>query len=918
MVTETPSVYPSKSAINDFVLCDCCRTYYAELIFCCENFHKDLELGSTSFSNNNHEDCLFHHREDSLHLQTSEITLFDDEEIEVQSEQLYMSNETIKTDEDNKEVMAMGDNTPLAASDAPSIVDESFRDGYSVNAELASFLSRPVLTRTYTWTEGSTILQTFNPWVDYFNNPIITRKLQNYAFLNCNLKVRILINASPFYYGYAFACYGPMTSGPAFDPGYIFNSYNTAGAFMALSCRQRIDIYPSKNQGGEMTLPFIFPLNWLRIGKLSDFEAMGGIAIVSTDPLFNANSVVGSNVTIQVFVWAEDVMVSGPTSELPLQTDEYRKVGKISSVATKIADVSGMAAGALPPLLKPYALATQIGATSLASIASLFGYTNVPVVDDVTGFKNLPFHGLASSEISTPQEKLTIDPKNELTIDNRLAGGKGDDELSIQYLCSKKNVFSLVNWTSTDAAGTIINTINVSPSLSCSAAGAYTKSSAQPCYHPPMTLVAKNFRYWRGTMVYRFKFVCSQYHRGRIGIIWDPAHVTTTDYNYTTNYSRVVDLAEESEIIIKVPFMQPTSYLKVGFNPVSANIPIGTATTATFNEEVHNGKIILKVLTNQTSPVASADVLVYVETSMEDADFAGPTDPQIDNYGSYLQIQTDEKQIIVQESNIAGIDIKPPQHLHSVYMGEKIGSMRQLMRRRAFYRSITGPTNTTSTQFVWTPNIARRPAYTGFDSSNSTTVAVKVLTGPATSGFNFVNELVSNMFAPCFVGERGSYNYDINLSTPRNSGIDSITCSRSYVTTSFANETTSYSTTSTGSSQKQNTLLFGYQGVGKQGSALTNQKTQAGLSVQAPFYSQYRFASTNPLVRRAGNAFDDTIYDTMMMTVSSPAIGTIADPRNELSNTNINLYCGIGTDFQLLCFVNVPAIWYYTTRPVSS
>jgi hypothetical protein len=700
--------------------------------------------------------------------------------------------------------------------------------------------------------------------------------------------------------------------GGGYDPGRLHNSTQRVGSFMASTCRQRIDILPSKNQGGEMTLPFIWKANWLKIGVASDFSNMGEFVVTSTDVLYNANSTIGTDVTLQIFAWAEDVVVSAPTSELPLQTDEYRQTGKISSIATTVADTMDLAVGAIPPLLRPYALATSIGARGISAIASIFGFTNVPVIDDVTGFKNLPFHGIASSEISTPQEKLTLDPKNELTIDNRIAGGDGTDELAIQYLCSKKNVFSLRNWLSTDAPGDVICEINVTPNLSLGVDGIYTLNSIDPCYHPPMALVAKNFNYWRGTMVYRFKFICSQYHRGRIAILWDPVHGVAANFDYTTNYSRIVDLAEESEIIIKVPFMQPTSHLFLGFDPILANIPCGTATVAAFSENRHNGKLILKVLTNQTSPVASADVLVYVETSMEDADFAAPRDPQQVAYGSYLQIQTDEQQVTVKECNIADVEIKPPQNLHKVYMGEKISSMRALMRRRAFYTSLIGPNTSTTTAAVWTPFLSRKPVFAGYDLANTTTTAISTV-AVGSFGYNYVNELVSNMFAPCFVGERGSYNYDFNYTTNAKSGADNLSFSRSYHTYPTYYEG-SVAFTSSGTSQnKQSTILDSLSNIGKNGSALTNQKTQSGLSIQVPFYSRYRFTNTNPIHRRMGLPYDDSDFDNIIGTLNQPNI--INDVTKNFVTNSFEVYCGIGTDFQLLYFVNVPSVWYYFNRP---
>ncbi len=318
-------------------------------------------------------------------------------------------------------------------------------------------------------------------------------------------------------------------------------------------------------------------------------------------------------------------------------------------------------------------------------------------------------------------------------------------------------------------------------------------------------------------------------------------------------------------------------------------------------------------MTNQTSPVASADVLTYVEVSMEDADFAAPRDPQNILYGSYLQIQTDESQVTVKECNIADVEIKPPANLHSVYMGEKISSMRTLMRRRSFYRSLIGPdTAVASTAAIWTPLLSRKPLFTGYDSANTVDTAQRTI-GVGSTGFNYVNELVSNMFAPCFVGERGSYNYDFNCSSNAASGIDNMTVNRTYLTT-IAKSTMSVSHTSSSARlTKLYTVLDGLSYIGKNGSALVNQKTQAGLSVQVPFYSRYRFTSTNPISRYDGLAYDDSDTDNIILTINQPAI--VNATTKNFDRLSYEIYCGIGTDYQLLYFVNVPSIWYYVTPP---
>ena len=71
-------------------------------------------------------------------------------------------------------------------------------------ASLSEFLSRPVRIANITWLESNTVgtvLSTMFPWGDFFSDSRIKVKLQNYAFLSCDLHVKVVVNASPFYYG---------------------------------------------------------------------------------------------------------------------------------------------------------------------------------------------------------------------------------------------------------------------------------------------------------------------------------------------------------------------------------------------------------------------------------------------------------------------------------------------------------------------------------------------------------------------------------------------------------------------------------------------------------------------------------------------------------------------------------------------
>lgn len=107
-------------------------------------------------------------------------------------------------------LMQYVDETPGTDVDFNPIRDNTFYEGFSADASISKFLERPVLISSYTWEENTDLAYTVFPWFSYFNDPAIKRKIDNYALLSCNLRIKIMINASPFYYGLAYASYLPL------------------------------------------------------------------------------------------------------------------------------------------------------------------------------------------------------------------------------------------------------------------------------------------------------------------------------------------------------------------------------------------------------------------------------------------------------------------------------------------------------------------------------------------------------------------------------------------------------------------------------------------------------------------------------------------------------------------------------------
>jgi len=812
----------------------------------------------------------------------------------------------------NQETVEFTDQTP--------VVDEGYytplnptdlQDQISV-ADLAHFLSRPVRIGTFNWLESDSAdvsLGLFRPWHLFFNDARIKFKLNNFAFIKCNLKVKVMINASPFYYGCLGMAYQPL---PALTPNTIKAS--TGDQFlMPYSQRPISYIYPQHSMGAEMTLPFFYHKNWLDINTAQDFRDMGLLEFLTFTTLRSANGVTGTGVTVQIYAWAEDVELSGSTLSLALQSkemtaDEYGN-GPISAPASTIARMARTMRNI--PIIGKFATATEIGAQAISGIASLFGYTNVPVIENVLPYQPRAFGPLASTEIGFPNEKLTLHAKNELSIDPTLVGAPPGDPLAIDSFVKKESYILRSTWNTTNAADDILFYSRVHPYMFRQNGNAVNNVVD----HTPMAIPTVLFEGWRGDIIFRFKIIASPYHKGRLMIAFDPQgdavnNVVTVPQVTSAIYSQIIDIGECDDVEIRVPYNQALPFLRTETLNTVATIPFTNSLTPTWNvvENRDNGAIIVRVLTALTAPVLTApvNILCYVRGA-DNMEFGNPRRP-----GSQLShYQVQSKDISAEEHERKVMGSSGPMTLPSqmrINYGEIIKSLRVLLHRANFVYSQQQTGTSTYSSLVST--FGKLPPYYGFDP-NGIHVANRTV-GVGTSPFNYTKTNPVNWILPCFVGYRGSgvWTFNCNSLTGNTVHYDDIRVVREPVNNMvWDDDVLSSGSVTSSSTTPHNELITSLNTSG--GMALTTQKTQAGLSVLCPNYNLFKFNSTAPgntTVAPTGvTTQDGSADDTFYLSVSSTT--------GAINSLRIDKYWHAGPDFQPLFFLNVPSYYLQPAVP---
>lgn len=770
-------------------------------------------------------------------------------------------------------------------------------------AKLAQYLSRPVLIYTYNWPENSIVdpnTVSVRPWAAFFGAPAIVRKLHTFSRLRAKLHVKFVVNASPFYFGSIRACYFPLQDQRA--------DYQNASDQIPFSQTPGVYLEPATMTTAEMVLPFLWPSNWLDVRSISEFNSMGIIKFLQYANLRSANGVTGAGATIQVYAWAEDVELMGPSTVTPLQSDEYEtKEGTISGPASSVASVASKMTSV--PVIGEFARATEIGARAVSSIARMFGYSNPPIIDDVHGYQNKTFHAFSNSETRMPIDKLSLDPKNEVTVSSKVAGIAEDDPLAFKNLLTKESFLQGTLWNSAQSPDTNLWTAAVHPGYASPTAGGFFTTI-------PSAYTAFMFKYWRGSIKYRFKFIKTRYHTGRVAIMWDPAAnpISAGLAATTTLFTRIVDIQEEDEVEFIVPYKARTPLLAVKNVSDSYYSNGPTPTTIANDPESTNGVLTMKVLNKLTGPAANPeiDVLVYVSMG-DDFTFSVPVNipPTLSSADPLGVIQS-------QELDVSQSTPTVDQHVASITTGENLASLRPLLHRTSLSvvqflgdprQDTTGYKNCGNFYGKWPVGYGRMTNGLGWGLVGS-----PAATGRFSFNANHPVDFVSNMF----VGIRGSMNWHANV-VDGDSRVKTFAIERTYTNPTIIgtsvdavqNGFTRTWTKSTISGLQRDTSLgvapnYVRYPKGGAGVSLTNPTGQPALSINIPQYQPIRF--TPAFFRQRNFLSNDNKWNFENFAVYGSFWNTTSDPNGAWPI--VSLFASAGVDFQVLQFLCTPRLWY--------
>ena len=803
--------------------------------------------------------------------------------------------------------VVFSDQMSAYTTEVKSVMDPTRMQQDTYDAELKDFFARPIKISEIEWAIGSTLFVQFDPWSLYLENSRVSNRIANFNLLRCKLHLKFVINANGFMYSRVLSSYLPFHN---------WDALTESSALFPLDAVQEsqmphIFLNPTTSTGGEMILPFVWPKNNVYIPN-SEWDDLGRITLRSLAALKHANGATGV-ATITVFAWAEDMALNVLTSVDPStmspqageEIEEANREGMISGPATAVAKIA--AALAPIPALAPFATATSTAAAGIASAAKLLGYSRPPQTRDNLPIKPVITSSLALTTVPDTVQKLTVDDKQELTIDPRIAGLDMTDPLNLKTIASTESYLTSFDWAVGTAPGSLLWNGRVDP---CT----FNYDGSVKYHFPACCVAAMPFKYWTGTMKFRFQIMSSAYHKGRLKISYDPNWVANEEFN--TMYTRVVDLASETDFTISVSNGQDVTLLEHHL-PGIDSVTQMHGTSRYLSKEEGNGVIAVSILNELTTPNSTVnnDITINVFVSMgDDFEVYVPTEhfahfvykPQMGEEVVPDAFSSEQDKPEHDAGESIGPTIDNLDKVSLVFTGESVKSFRQLLKRYNLHTSL-GVIDTGDR--VIRLNTAYFPYLRGAVTG---AIDVTALAAP----YNYCNTILLHWVVNCFSGWRGSirtkvvpegyYKSDdrlISMNVERDlidsGAINQYRISRvsapTYVTNSHAAED---AVVTTANSHKT---------FGARGQMFTLDRINPVAEFEVPFYSNTRFIP--------GKIEDYTGirgFENHEMSGVDYFLWV-----NGNNTTSLNFHHAIGEDFTTYFWTGCPPMYYEGAPPLA-
>lgn len=469
---------------------------------------------------------------------------------------------------------------------------------------IQSFLSRPInvfqyLHTTATNNTPNANLMTLNFPDVMLSNSMYAAKLRGFLGLRAKLVLRLQVNSMPFQQGRFILSYIPYAK---YIPGRAAMINSTLSGVTGCP---RVDLDLSTDTECSLTIPYVSPYVYYDLPHGSGTFGTAYLTVYS--PL--VSSATADQIGFTLWAHFEDVEVAFPTGaplivpEVQSSEQEVMHNGETTNLGPPTSAI-----GKVVSDLENFSLKPSWVAQTASNIASLFGFSKPTNQSSTTKVKQQGAGHMCSVNAEDNSHPLGMFANNLLEDFSGLDNST-EDQMDFLKIATVPNYIDKFSWNTSAAYGTTLYKVLVEPMQMRPIDDHFSTTHC--------SYLASSFGLWRGSLNYIFKFVKTKFHSGRVRVAFLPgafssAEVAAVDVN--SCYSQIVDLRTATEFNFKVPFVSTRPYLAVR----------GDQSELSADRYFSTGSLIVQVvneLINAQDAYATIDVLVEFSGG-EDIEFA--------------------------------------------------------------------------------------------------------------------------------------------------------------------------------------------------------------------------------------------------------------------------------------------------------